>query len=278
MTSTEDLIAGLQDGLALDYYAVALTALYLYDYLLTFSDEVRYAWRGKKTWVFFLFLAIRYVPMGYRFWSLLQATWPGYTQELCNRTSFIHVLAFILGTWMAQAALAVRVYAITLKNLPITACLALLSTGQLGLGLYHTIIVILNPATPSQAIPQVPIHWCIISRHRAVEVTNTVFSIPFDIVIFIVTIYCAVKQSGTRWLGKGAPSLLRTLARDGALYFMVIFTSHIIYTFTLILGRPIVQVIPALYGLLSFLADSDLLFILPLCRMGDGCTLSGIHA
>jgi hypothetical protein len=40
-----------------------------------------------------------------------------------------------------------------------------------------------------------------------------------------------------KWSGAGVPSILRTLARDGALYFMIIFTSHIIYTFTLLLGR-----------------------------------------
>ncbi|KAF9642869.1 hypothetical protein BDM02DRAFT_1842299 [Thelephora ganbajun] len=246
MTSTEDLIAGLQDGFALNYYAIALTALYLYDYLLTFSDEVKYAWKGKKTWVFFLFLAIRYIPMMYRFWTIFQGTWPGYTQEICNRTSFIHILVFILGTWMAQTALAVRVYAITFKNLPIIACLALLSTGQLGLGIYHTVLIIITPTIPSQENPQLRISWCIVSRHRVVEVTNTVLALPFDIIIFIVTIYCAVKQSGTRWLGKGTPSLLHTLARDGTLYFVFIFTSHIVYTFTLTLGRPVAQGIPAM--------------------------------
>ena len=39
-----------------------------------------------------------------------------------------------------------------------------------------------------------------------------------------------------RWPGKGRPSILRTLARDGALYFSVIFTSHVAFTFTLTLA------------------------------------------
>jgi len=36
---------------------------------------------------------------------------------------------------------------------------------------------------------------------------------------------------------KGISSIWYTLLMDGTLYFMVIFTSHIIYTFTLILAR-----------------------------------------
>ena len=47
-----------------------------------------------------------------------------------------------------------RVYAITLKNVPITVCLVVLSTGQLGLGLYHTSLVIVTPSmfTPFPAL------------------------------------------------------------------------------------------------------------------------------
>ena len=45
-----------------------------------------------------------------------------------------------------------------------------------------------------------------------------------------------MRQGTSIWPGNSKPNLLRTLARDGALYFMVIFTSHIIYTFTFILA------------------------------------------
>lgn len=85
---------------------------------------------------------------------------------------------------------------------------------------------------------------------------------------------------------KGTPSILHTLGRDGTLYFAVIFTSHIIYTFMLILGRvsnlvlkllcceyfhfayslnlqPFVQLIPAGYGFLFPPVNSDLLPIFP---------------
>jgi hypothetical protein len=145
-----------------------------------------------------------------------------------------------------------------------------------------------------------------------VEITNTVLSVPFgkrplspvhnsfpsgsqltssicsplDVITFVATVYYTVKQGAMRRSGNGTPSLLHTLARDGVLYFMVIFTSHIIYTFTLILGQvsglplnalycdyfhrafvlfsglqPIVQLIPAMYGLFLSLANPDSLSV-----------------
>ena len=44
----------------------------------------------------------------------------------------------------------------TIRNLPITACLVLLSTGQLGLGIYHIAIVAITPSmfNPSQNMRQ----------------------------------------------------------------------------------------------------------------------------
>jgi len=58
-----------------------------------------------------------------------------------------------------------------------------------------------------------------------------------DFITFVVTIYSVVRQGAMRWPGKGRPSILRTLARDGALYFSVIFTSHVVFTFTLTLAH-----------------------------------------
>jgi len=60
---------------------------------------------------------------------------------------------------------------------------------------------------------------------------------PSDTITFVVTIYSVVRQGAMRWPGKGGPSILRTLARDGALYFAVIFTSHVVFTFTLALAH-----------------------------------------
>ncbi|KAF9648021.1 hypothetical protein BDM02DRAFT_2449534 [Thelephora ganbajun] len=35
--------------------------LWMYDYLLTLGDEIKYAWSGKRTWIFVLFIALHEV-------------------------------------------------------------------------------------------------------------------------------------------------------------------------------------------------------------------------
>lgn len=59
------------DIMAMKYYTTAALALYMYDYLLTLPDEVKYIWQGRKTWMFYMFFINRYFPMIYVVWSRL---------------------------------------------------------------------------------------------------------------------------------------------------------------------------------------------------------------
>jgi len=39
-------------------FVTAVHGLWFYDYLLTFADEIEYAWNGRRSWVFALFVAV----------------------------------------------------------------------------------------------------------------------------------------------------------------------------------------------------------------------------
>jgi len=143
--------------------------------------------------------------------------------------------------------LTTRVFAVSGMNRPITLWLVFMSTVQLALGCYHVGLVATTPAKPMRPVPGLELQFCVISRHRSVEVANTVLSIPFDVLVFVLTIIFARRLGATRWsLSAANPSLLHILARDGFIYFLFILTCHIVYTFTLLLGRSYVQVIPAI--------------------------------
>ncbi|KAF9791192.1 hypothetical protein BJ322DRAFT_1104854 [Thelephora terrestris] len=60
---------------------IALQCLWMYDYLLTFGDEVQYAWHGRKTWIFALFVANRYIPLIHLIW--VHVTMFHYSEPLC---------------------------------------------------------------------------------------------------------------------------------------------------------------------------------------------------
>jgi len=67
-----------------------------------------------------------------------------------------------------------------------------------------------------------------------------------DLLAFLVIIYLAL-QSGTH--RSKLPSLFGTMAQDATLYFMVIFTSHLLLMMTLIFGS-VRNVTPSLCFLL----------------------------
>ncbi|KAF9646678.1 hypothetical protein BDM02DRAFT_3118324 [Thelephora ganbajun] len=41
----------------------AVHSLWVYDYLLTLGDEIKYAWSGRRSWIFALFVAVRRLQM-----------------------------------------------------------------------------------------------------------------------------------------------------------------------------------------------------------------------
>jgi len=45
----EEVIQTLNDFKTAEYYSIAMIALLFHDYLLTFGDEVKYIWSGKKS-------------------------------------------------------------------------------------------------------------------------------------------------------------------------------------------------------------------------------------
>ncbi|KAF9646553.1 hypothetical protein BDM02DRAFT_3118497 [Thelephora ganbajun] len=53
------LVQGARDLTTAKYILISAIAITLYDYLLTFDDEIRYVWRGRKTWIFYLYMLVR---------------------------------------------------------------------------------------------------------------------------------------------------------------------------------------------------------------------------
>jgi len=179
----------------------------------------------------------RYIPVIYRVWIAIMEHYPGYTQEMCDRTAFIEVLAFSLSAWLAQMALMIRIYAVSGKNLPIAFCLITASTVHLGVGCWHMVLLATNPALPIRPVPGLAIQFCTPSRHRALEIANTALSIPYDSLVFGITVYYSWKQAAAHWSLEASPSLFHTLFRDGFIYFLFIFVNHIMCTVALVLGQ-----------------------------------------
>ncbi|KAF9645174.1 hypothetical protein BDM02DRAFT_3120678 [Thelephora ganbajun] len=67
-------------------------------------------------------------------------------------------------------------------------------------------------------------------------------SLVYDLSAFSLIIYLVARSHVYRF---PLPSLLRTIAQDATLYFLVIFTSHLVLELTLLFAKPAIQLLPA---------------------------------
>ncbi|KAF9645077.1 hypothetical protein BDM02DRAFT_3190024 [Thelephora ganbajun] len=230
----QNLIHAGNDIQSIKYYASAGEALLFFDYLLTLPDEIQYAWKGKKTWIFYLFLLNRYVPILYEIWILVVVWWPGFTHEVCmhfdflihhnatltflptpfscNHTAWIEIAIFVFLTLVAQIFLTVRIYALTLKNKVIAAFFCGVTIPQLALGIYLVTLGATNP----------------------------------DLAAFTVIVGFGLKNGlNASAMAMARPNIVKTIVHDATIYFFVIFTSHLVFVLTLVFARPVLQLLPA---------------------------------
>lgn len=240
------LILAGQDVVATKSYSVAVFTILFYDHLLTLADEVKYVWFGPKSWTFWLFLVNRYFPMTYQFWLLATSFGPYSSTKFCEKTSWYPLLMFAVCTLLAQVVLTLRIYAVTMKNIPIVVGFSVITATQFGLGIWMLVAAALKGAEVIPPIPLDAYHLCIFIRHRKLEIGFTGISLLYDSLAFSLILFLASRSSRERvGIKLKVPSILQSIAEDATRYFLVIFTSHFVLMMTLVLARETIQFLPA---------------------------------
>lgn len=238
----EELVQIGQDIASAKYYWMAAAAILFYDYFLTLGDEVQYAWKGKKSWVFVVFILNRYLSVIHVVWfAVVNHSW-AYTQEMCNKTVFIEVLFFVWCTLAAQITLNGRLHAITLGNTFVTSLFFCIMISQLVLGVCVVVLVAGAQANVPPPIHLMAYHFCIFGGYRKMEIAYVAISLFYDIVAFSVVVFFTRSEARK---GPGMTRIVRTIVRDATLYFLVIFTSHVVLVLNMLLARPTLQLLPA---------------------------------
>lgn len=250
MSTGLDLLVQLgHDGIATKCYVIATCTILFYDYFLTLADEIQYAWCRKKSWVFLLFLVNRYLPMSYQFWILSISFTQDFNTKVCERTAWYHVFVFVFCSLVAHMVLTLRIYAVTLKNVPIATVFTFITISQFTFGIY---ILAQAANEGAERLPPIPLdayRQCVFVPHRTLEIAYTGISLSFDCLAFLVIIFLAMK---TKAQGIELPVISRIIAEGAILYFLVIFTSHFVFEMTLTLGRETIRLLPG-PGLLVYL-------------------------
>jgi len=281
MSPQLDLLVALgNDILSTKYYGIATFTILFYDYSLTLADEVEYVWSRKKSWTFWLFLVNRYFPMTYKLLLLPLSYGPHVHEKICDRIAFYFILTIVVCTLLAQVALTVRIYAVTMKNIPIVIGFAIITASQLALG---TCVMVLTEIGGAQSLEPIPLdayRVCVFAPHRTLEIAYNSISLLFDFLAFSLIMFLAI-QSSRRTAGLKIQTLLVTIAEDAMLYFLVIFTSHFVLEMTIILGRDSIQLLPG-PGLVVYLPVMVSRLMLSLRKAAESqhenWTLGGISA
>jgi len=231
------------------YYKLACFVLFFYDYFLTLDDEIRFVWRGKKSWVSVLFFANRYVPVAYQLWSLSIDSRPTFSQRICDKSIFFTTLTYTCSTLFAQLILTLRIYAITMKNRIVVTCCLIITIVQFVLGVYSTVLAGMNKALQVPQIPLEVFRVCTTVEDRPLSIGYVTLSSGFDLFAFLIIMYTALRSNSYRWR---IPSLFMTMAQDATYYFLFIFTSQLALEFTMIFGRPSIQLVPGIGNLVYF--------------------------
>ncbi|KAF9783524.1 hypothetical protein BJ322DRAFT_1071526 [Thelephora terrestris] len=243
MPSIDEVVQIGHDVTSLKCYWLALSTILFYDYLLTLQDELRYIWKGKKSWAFGVFFVNRYLPMAYAIWIIASNLLWDYTYEMCARTAFVEVLFFVWCTLIAQVVLSARLYAITIKNKIIAGLLLCIIIPQFLLGIWRVASVMGEPVQRFPDIDLTAYQICVFARSRKAEIAYTAISLCYDLLAFLVIVVFAVKAGFMDPKFRG-PRIIRAIVQDATVYFLFIFTSHFVFEMTLLFARPNLQLLP----------------------------------
>ncbi|KAI0647124.1 hypothetical protein C8Q79DRAFT_1009264 [Trametes meyenii] len=253
----EFIVQSVAEFYVVNYIDLAAFAVILFDYVITFDNEVRFAWCRKYSWAKIIFLFNRYLSIASYFLSLgpllpmsnlLRHVHPRYcvvlgkiiTLLVCSckvlNYSMETVTVLLYGVWAAFSGL--RVYAISGRNWIITAIVTLLALVPVGSNIkrsYHPMKCPEQAAWlfhhPIQASgPDVgPVYFvvtCSKLNNAPVSVmTRASLMISEGIVIVVTWIktYHSVRSAIDSQV-----SFTVLVLREGMLYFSVVFTLNIV--------------------------------------------------
>ncbi|KAF9646676.1 hypothetical protein BDM02DRAFT_3118320 [Thelephora ganbajun] len=228
--------------LVIKLFVVSITCVWIYDYFLTLGDEIKYAWAGKRSWVFALFIATRYIPILYVI--SLYVSFFHHTKAVCYGTKWIIYFHNTVVAVLAQIILALRIYAVTERNKWLGGLFSALTAAQLCFGTYFTIWSV---SAPLGSLPEIDLdafRLCTIKRWRGGELIFGSLMTAFDVLAFLTILIIAKRTRANRY--PGIPSILDVILRDATLYFILMFGTEIAFQLFFLVAPNRFQPIPGL--------------------------------
>ncbi|KAF9548085.1 hypothetical protein CPC08DRAFT_715674 [Agrocybe pediades] len=224
----------------INVYWIAICSLWVYDYLLTFPDEVEYAWRGKKTRFYWLYVLNRYLPLCFIIVNLVANSSDAWTPEICSHYSGMKAVAVMLTTFVAEIIITLRVYALCHGLKMVLAVSGTLMAGQWAIVIF-IVSQTWNPgkqfqtplgsllntiSTTPELMKNQIFHYCMNIKAFAFPeylVAVSAVSLAFDTLAFITIMGISIHSRRAY----GVYTMMRTVQRDGAMYFFAMFSGNL---------------------------------------------------
>ncbi|KAJ6571563.1 hypothetical protein B0H19DRAFT_662613 [Mycena capillaripes] len=216
--------------------------LAVYDYVLTFEEEVSRYWGTHLTWGTVLFYINRYsaifgtVPV---LAEMLLTTTDSRKSAVCDGFTQYHEYFALASQILVSTMLIMRTYALYERNKPVLAFMIFVTFCAVVSAVYLLLSGhsrdVLDPHLKSFGCPSPTTHDTNIRTAGAWS-----GMLVFDVMIFLLTVYKCYKYV----VHNGSPlsgSLFAVLFRDGACYFIIMIAANAANIATYTMGGPIIS-------------------------------------
>ncbi|KAL4264479.1 hypothetical protein AB1N83_003534 [Pleurotus pulmonarius] len=230
MSSIQDLITTVyrQYYITQCVHFSSLTFL-LWDYIVTFTDEVELFWTGKWSYPRVLFFVNRYQAIGWQMVhtvGVLTVTKPGFERVGHVWMHNMIIISAVSGIIPIQLILSFRVYGLYNRAKWIIGFFAVAILATTAAQLY--LVIKFSPAVTQISIPFLKISAC----QPTPGTTSHLFIAPIPALVFDVPAFLLVLLRGVshlraqRNIGFRGAALIRLLVRDSIQYFLIIVVAY----------------------------------------------------
>lgn len=224
----------INENLTLNAISKAFSALYAYDYLLTLRDEVEFAWKGRKTWLFSIYILNKYATMGLVLLYWIKPRVNLGTGETCPRAVIVDQVFLVCITLFSQMFMMLKVYAVSKKNKPLTGGLVLLMASQLIFGVFSSVRTATHHPVETIQLPDCQGFYRSCTLGGNFQMAYTGLSLAFDIPAFVAIICFSHPWRGHRII----TTVHRTICQDSTAYFLSVLAIQIFVTIAISSGAP----------------------------------------
>ncbi|KAI0341189.1 hypothetical protein BDW22DRAFT_1430329 [Trametopsis cervina] len=211
------LITALSQTRAVSYSEVASVTVLAYDVLITMSDELECIWNKRWTAPKALYIAIRYLPLGFQL-ALLGINVDGttglhYTLEQCKQWVVFQGVVLQLVITTVDIVFIMRVYALYNKSRVVLIGLSTLLIAEVAYLSYN-----LATVTPKLTVAD----DCFVRSSPKTFILYWIVSLIFETILFALTVF---KFIGAVKAGWGKRPVMKEFVQDGTWAFALVFVT-----------------------------------------------------